>query len=204
MWIQVRTMDGRKSVQIEGLSKLTKIEELRERLVDPFDADPSRQRLFYRGKQVLPTPPKCVYLSVCLFVCFQLEDGNSLFDYDVGLNDIIQLMVRPLPKNSASPTPAQIPVSNAAITNGTSHAQNGDTPTQHENGIAENGNGVEGGDGESVDDVIIGVYKVRASLYTYMCLHTCVYVHVSTYMCLHTCVCVHVCLRTCVIISGRG
>ena len=25
----------------------------------------------------------------------QLEDGHSLFDYDVGLNDIIQLMIRP-------------------------------------------------------------------------------------------------------------
>ena len=52
MWIQVRTMDGRSSVQVDGLSKLTKIEELRERLVEHFDADPSRQRLFYRGKQV--------------------------------------------------------------------------------------------------------------------------------------------------------
>lgn len=55
MWIQVRTMDGRKSVRIEGLSKLTKMEEIRERLVEHFEADPGRQRLFYRGKQVSST-----------------------------------------------------------------------------------------------------------------------------------------------------
>ena len=52
MWIQVRTMDGRKTVQIDDLSKLTKIEELRDRLAEHFDAGPERQRLFYRGKQV--------------------------------------------------------------------------------------------------------------------------------------------------------
>lgn len=52
MWIQVRSMDGQKNVLIEDLSKLTKVEELRERLVEHFDADPSRQRLFYKGKQV--------------------------------------------------------------------------------------------------------------------------------------------------------
>ena len=45
-------MDGLKRAQIDDLSKLTKVEELRERLVEPFDATPDRQRLFYRGKQV--------------------------------------------------------------------------------------------------------------------------------------------------------
>ena len=52
MWIQVRTMDGRKSARVDSLSKLTTIEELRERLVGEFGAEPERQRLFYRGKQV--------------------------------------------------------------------------------------------------------------------------------------------------------
>lgn len=52
MWIQVRSFDGKKSVQIDKLSKLTKIEDLRERLVEHFDAAPETQRLFYRGKQV--------------------------------------------------------------------------------------------------------------------------------------------------------
>ena len=32
-----------------------------------------------------------------------MEDGHSLFDYDVGLNDIIQLMIRPL----LTPHPSQ-------------------------------------------------------------------------------------------------
>ena len=52
MWIQVRTMDGRKSARVDSLSKLTTIEELRERLVGEFGVEPERQRLFYRGKQV--------------------------------------------------------------------------------------------------------------------------------------------------------
>ena len=45
-------MDGKKSCRVDGLSKLTKVEELREKLVEPFDADVECQRLFYRGKQV--------------------------------------------------------------------------------------------------------------------------------------------------------
>lgn len=52
MWIQVRTMDGGKNVRIDDLSKLTKVEHLREKIEKYFDADPVRQRLFYRGKQV--------------------------------------------------------------------------------------------------------------------------------------------------------
>ena len=52
MWFQVRTMDGRKSARVDSLSKLTTIDELRERLVGEFGAEPERQRLFYRGKQV--------------------------------------------------------------------------------------------------------------------------------------------------------
>ncbi|CAN8019045.1 unnamed protein product, partial [Ixodes persulcatus] len=67
-------MDGAKSSRIDGLSKLTKIEELRLRVRDEFQVDTPLQRLFYRGKQ--------------------LEDGYTLFDYDVGLNDIIQLLAR--------------------------------------------------------------------------------------------------------------
>eukprot|EP00058_Branchiostoma_floridae_P015048 XP_002600536.1 hypothetical protein BRAFLDRAFT_205411 [Branchiostoma floridae] len=82
MWIQVRTMDGKRQVQIDGLSKLTKIEELRGRVEELFDdSPPDRQRLFYRGKQ--------------------LEDGHTLFDYSVGLNEIIQLLVRPAATNQS-------------------------------------------------------------------------------------------------------
>ncbi len=61
MWIQVRTMDGRKNVRIDDLSKLTKIEELREMLVEPFEAEVEKQRLFYRGKQVRENGSICVH-----------------------------------------------------------------------------------------------------------------------------------------------
>lgn len=89
MWINVRTMDGKKSARIDGLSKITKVEALRLLVRDQFDVETALQRLFYRGKQ--------------------LEDGYTLFDYDVGLNDTIQLLARaaiseppePGPKNSS-------------------------------------------------------------------------------------------------------
>lgn len=52
MWIQVRSMDGRKSIRLDNLSKLSKIDEIRELVAEDFEAEPERQRLFYRGKQV--------------------------------------------------------------------------------------------------------------------------------------------------------
>ena len=89
-------MDGRKSVRVDNLSKLTTIEELREKLSSDFDAAPDKQRLFYRGKQaswmVHAVGACCIWDTI--FLSLQLEDGHSLFDYDVGLNDIIQLLVR--------------------------------------------------------------------------------------------------------------
>ena len=48
----MRTMDGKKSSQIDELSKLTKIEELRSKLEKAFDVPANMQRLFFRGKQV--------------------------------------------------------------------------------------------------------------------------------------------------------
>ncbi|KAK2542117.1 hypothetical protein Q9966_003933 [Columba livia] len=77
MWIQVRTMDGKEIHRVDSLSKLTKVEGLRLRIHEVFGVEPHRQRLFYRGKQ--------------------MEDGHSLFDYSVGLNDIVQLLVRQSP-----------------------------------------------------------------------------------------------------------
>ncbi|MBN3319977.1 UHRF1 ligase, partial [Atractosteus spatula] len=74
MWIQVRTMDGKVTHRIDSLSKLTKVDELRLRIANVFNVEPERQRLFYRGKQ--------------------MEDGHTIFDYNVGLNDIVQLLVR--------------------------------------------------------------------------------------------------------------
>ena len=52
MWIQVRTIDGKKTVKIHNLSKLSIIGDVKKRLVEHFDAEPHRQRLFFRGKQV--------------------------------------------------------------------------------------------------------------------------------------------------------
>ncbi|CAL1538353.1 unnamed protein product [Lymnaea stagnalis] len=82
MWIQVRSINGTKTVRVDDLSKLTKIEDLRKRLIEPFEAEPDRQRLFFRGKQ--------------------MEDGHTLYDYDVGLNDLIQILVR---KNVSQSSP---------------------------------------------------------------------------------------------------
>lgn len=74
MWIQVRTMDGSQTHRVDSLSKLTKVDELRLKISELFNVEPERQRLFYRGKQ--------------------MEDGHTMFDYSVGLNDIVQLLVR--------------------------------------------------------------------------------------------------------------
>ncbi|KAF7663568.1 hypothetical protein LDENG_00206770 [Lucifuga dentata] len=74
MWIQVRTMDGKETHKVDSLSKLTKVDELRLKIMELFKVEPERQRLFYRGKQ--------------------MEDGHTIFDYNVGLNDIVQLLVR--------------------------------------------------------------------------------------------------------------
>ena len=45
-------MDGKQGTQVDNLSKLTKIEELKKKLEGIFKVEPERQRLFYRGKQV--------------------------------------------------------------------------------------------------------------------------------------------------------
>ncbi|XP_061590078.1 E3 ubiquitin-protein ligase UHRF2-like [Cololabis saira] len=84
MWIQVRTIDGKETRTVEDLSRLTKIESLRVKIQDIFNVSPQQQRLFYRGKQ--------------------MEDGQTLFDYNVGLNDIVQLLIRSQTDPPDSPT----------------------------------------------------------------------------------------------------
>ncbi|XP_035524489.1 E3 ubiquitin-protein ligase UHRF2-like isoform X1 [Morone saxatilis] len=84
MWIQVRTIDGKETRTVEDLSRLTKIESLRLKIQDIFNVSPRQQRLFYRGKQ--------------------MEDGQTLFDYNVGLNDIVQLLIRSQTDPPDSPT----------------------------------------------------------------------------------------------------
>uniref|UniRef100_A0A4W5M7W7 E3 ubiquitin-protein ligase UHRF n=1 Tax=Hucho hucho TaxID=62062 RepID=A0A4W5M7W7_9TELE len=65
---------GKETRTIEDLSRLTKIESLRLKIQEIFNVNPGQQRLFYRGKQ--------------------MEDGHTLYDYNVGLNDIVQLLIR--------------------------------------------------------------------------------------------------------------
>ncbi|XP_066501974.1 E3 ubiquitin-protein ligase UHRF2-like [Hoplias malabaricus] len=84
MWIQVRTIDGKETRTVDDLSRLTKIESLRLKIQEIFHVSPEQQRLFYRGKQ--------------------MEDGQTLFDYNVGLNDIIQLLIRSQADPPDSPT----------------------------------------------------------------------------------------------------
>lgn len=67
-------MDGKETHTVNSLSRLTKVQELRKKIEEVFHVEPQLQRLFYRGKQ--------------------MEDGHTLFDYDVRLNDTIQLLVR--------------------------------------------------------------------------------------------------------------
>ena len=66
MWIQVRTMDGKKSSQVDGLSKLTRISELKKKIVAMFDIEEVNQRLFYRGKQVKTIK----HFEMCLVLSF--------------------------------------------------------------------------------------------------------------------------------------
>lgn len=63
MWIQVRTMDGKQTHRVDNLSKLTKVDELRVKIMELFNVEPEKQRLFYRGKQVRQRG--CGYYKAC-------------------------------------------------------------------------------------------------------------------------------------------
>ncbi|XP_014245994.1 E3 ubiquitin-protein ligase UHRF1-like [Cimex lectularius] len=79
MYVQVRTIDGKKNVTVT-ISKLTTVHEFKGIVEKELDVKVDKQRLFYRGKQ--------------------LEDEYKLFDYNINVNDVIQLMVKvdPLPE----------------------------------------------------------------------------------------------------------
>ncbi|KAJ7427209.1 E3 ubiquitin-protein ligase UHRF1 [Willisornis vidua] len=130
MWIQVRTMDGRETRRVDSLSKLTKVEELRLRIHEVFAVEPPRQRLFYRGKQ--------------------MEDGHSLFDYSVGLNDIVQLLVRQSPGRDRDPE-----LSDTDSGCGSGH---GDSDKGSHNG--EGGLDLEGQPGPATQPCF-GLYKIN-------------------------------------------
>jgi len=73
MYVKVRNALTAETALIT-LSKLTSVEDLRDMIKAKMDVEPSAQRLFFQGKQ--------------------LEDKHTMFDYNLNLNDIIQLMVR--------------------------------------------------------------------------------------------------------------
>lgn len=111
MWIQVRTIDGKETRTVEDLSRLTKIESLRLKIQDIFNVSPQQQRLFYRGKQ--------------------MEDGQTLFDYNVGLNDIVQLLIRSQtdpPDSPATKDPSGVACSSAPPPDPRSESHNSPAP----------------------------------------------------------------------------
>uniref|UniRef100_A0A665VX23 E3 ubiquitin-protein ligase UHRF n=1 Tax=Echeneis naucrates TaxID=173247 RepID=A0A665VX23_ECHNA len=126
MWIQVRTIDGKETRTVEDLSRLTKIESLRLKIQDIFNVSPQQQRLFYRGKQ--------------------MEDGQTLFDYNVGLNDIVQLLIRSQTDPPDSPaTKDSLGVAcSSSDTSATSNSTIRDTqpPTSSKNTLVDPGIGV--------------------------------------------------------------
>eukprot|EP00092_Neocalanus_flemingeri_P020389 GFUD01022087.1.p1 GENE.GFUD01022087.1~~GFUD01022087.1.p1 ORF type:complete len:755 (-),score=252.74 GFUD01022087.1:131-2395(-) len=73
MYIKVKNaMTG--DTSMITVSKLTKVSEVRDMVMEKMKVAPECQRLFFQGKQ--------------------LESEYSLFDYNVKVNDIVQLMVR--------------------------------------------------------------------------------------------------------------
>ncbi|XP_032673029.1 E3 ubiquitin-protein ligase UHRF1-like [Odontomachus brunneus] len=72
MYIKVRTLEGAEA--IITISKLTQVEDLKREIEKELNVETDLQRLFFRGKQ--------------------LENGYKLHDYNVNLNDVIQLMVK--------------------------------------------------------------------------------------------------------------
>ncbi|XP_052746622.1 E3 ubiquitin-protein ligase UHRF1 [Bicyclus anynana] len=86
MYVKVRFV-GHPDVVLPVDSKLTKIEEFRLVLMEKFKVQPERQNLFYSGKL--------------------LEDGYTFYDYNIRLNNVIQLIEKSLlseKKNSDATT----------------------------------------------------------------------------------------------------
>ncbi|CAL4066750.1 unnamed protein product, partial [Meganyctiphanes norvegica] len=73
MYVKVRSMDGSKTAVLT-ISKLTSVSDFRRMVEEKLQVAPERQRLFYRGKQ--------------------MEDGHNMFEYNININDVIQLMVK--------------------------------------------------------------------------------------------------------------
>ncbi|XP_048006035.1 E3 ubiquitin-protein ligase UHRF1-like [Leguminivora glycinivorella] len=80
MHVRVRIF-GKPDTVVAVNSKLTKIEQFRHIINETFNIDPKSQRLLYGGKL--------------------LDDGYTFHDYNIKLNDVIQLMVCSQPEAAA-------------------------------------------------------------------------------------------------------
>ncbi|XP_014286176.1 E3 ubiquitin-protein ligase UHRF1 [Halyomorpha halys] len=74
MYVQVRTIDGKQNVTVT-VSKLTTVVQFKELVEKELNVKCEKQRLFFRGKQ--------------------LEDDYKIFDYNINVNDVVQLMIKP-------------------------------------------------------------------------------------------------------------
>jgi E3 ubiquitin-protein ligase UHRF1 len=83
MYVKVRTVDGKTNLTVT-ISKLTSVKDFRAVIERKLGIKREKQRFFYRGKQ--------------------LEDDYKMFDYDIRLNDVIQLMVKPDPEIFSLPS----------------------------------------------------------------------------------------------------
>jgi E3 ubiquitin-protein ligase UHRF1 len=83
MYVKVRTVDG-KTTTVATTSILKRVEDFRRLVENKLGIETTKQRFFYRGKQ--------------------LEDGYRLLDYDIKLNDVVHLMIRPDSETPVSPT----------------------------------------------------------------------------------------------------
>ncbi|XP_036873957.2 E3 ubiquitin-protein ligase UHRF1 isoform X2 [Manis javanica] len=141
MWVQVRTMDGKVAHTVDSLSRLTKVEELRKKIQEVFHVEPGLQRLFYRGKQ--------------------MEDGHTLFDYDVRLNDTIQLLVRQnlvLPPSSSKEKDSELSDTDSGCCLGQSES---DKSSNSGEAAVETDGKASLADEDVWDETELGLYKVN-------------------------------------------
>lgn len=76
MYIKVRKLGAKPGDDdlLVNLSKKAKIQELRKMIQDEWSIEPEKQRLYYKGKQLI--------------------DDHELFEYGVQLNDVIQMLIK--------------------------------------------------------------------------------------------------------------
>lgn len=96
MYVRLRTIDGKQSVFT--VSKLTTVKQFKLMVQRELGINIDQQRLFFRGKQVgliIILFSVLIVHSLFLFkLLLQLENEYNIFDYDINLNDVIQLMIK--------------------------------------------------------------------------------------------------------------